>query len=134
MVTKKKTGGAKKKAAPKAAAKRTYKKKSEASYIPGAMATAALVAVNYDGLVKAADYVQKSSSQGLVKGVENFAMGTGSGAKQARARLIGKEALVKDAIAIGGGYLAGEIVRKYAPSVIKKPIAKISKKIPRVVK
>lgn len=100
--------------------------------IPSAMATAALVAVNYDGIRNAYKYVMSSSQSGIVGGVRNLATGTGSGAKAARAGLISKNALVKDAVAIAGGYIGGEIVKKYAPSVIKAPLGKIAKKIPKV--
>lgn len=130
-----------KKAPVKARTRTVYRYKKRASprrksgipMIPSAMASAALVAANYNGIANAWKYVNSSSSAGLLAGARNLAMGTGSGAKAARAGLIGKDALVKDAIAIGGGYLAGEIVKKYAPGVIKRPAGKLAKKIPKVI-
>ena len=135
MVTKKRTAAKARtrtvyRTAPK---KRVYRKKSGTSMIPSAMATAALVAVNLDGIKAAYNYSINSSTKGPVAGFKNYLMAPTSGAKAARAKLIGKDALVKDAIAIGGGYVAGEIAKKYAPGVIKRPLAKISKKIPKVI-
>lgn len=107
------------------------RRKSGIPMIPSAMATAALAAVNYNAAVKAAQYIGSASS--LTKGVQNFALGQGAGAKQLRQNFYSKDALVRDAIAIGGGYVAGEIVKKYAPAVVKRPLGKIAKKIPKVI-
>ena len=134
MVTKKrKASRPKTRTVYRTAPRKAYRKKSGVTMIPSAAATVALAAVNYNGVKKAVNYVQSSSSAGLTGGVRNLVMGSGSGAKAARSALIGKDALIKDAVAVAGGYLAGELVKKYAPSVIKSPMGKLAKKIPKVI-
>ena len=134
MVTKKrKASRPKTRTVYRTAPRKAYRKKSGVTMIPSAAATVALAAVNYDGVKKAYNYVTTSSQKGIVGGVRNLAMGSGSGAKAARSALIGKDALIKDAVAVAGGYLAGELVKKYAPSVIKSPMGKLAKKIPKVI-
>lgn len=132
MVTKK-SKVAKTRTVYRSAPKKIYRrKKSGMADIPAAAATVALAAVNYNGVKKAVNYVQSSSSAGLTGGVRNLIMGSGSGAKAARSALIGKDALIRDAVAVAGGYVAGEVAKKYAPGVIKRPMGKIAKKIPKV--
>lgn len=134
MVTKKRSPvKAKTRTVYRTAKKRTYRRKSGTAMIPSAMASAALVAVNLDGIKAAYNYATTSSSKGVAQGVKNYLLAPTSGAKAARAKLIGKDALVKDAIAIGGGYVGGEIVKRYAPAFIKAPLGKLSKKIPKVI-
>lgn len=117
----------------RAAARKTYRrKKSGITDIPAAAATVALVAANYNGIKTAWNYAKSSSSAGLTKGLYNLAMTNGAGAKAARSALIGKQALIRDAVAVAGGYVAGEVAKKYAPGVIKRPMGKIAKKIPKV--
>lgn len=115
-------------------APRKRRAKSGYDKIPSAMATVGLVAVNFDGLKKVYNYVTTSSPQGgVIKGVQNFLFTNGAGAKTARSALISKDALIKDGIAIAGGYIGGEVVKKYAPTVIKKPVGLLAKKIPKVI-
>ena len=132
MVTKKRKA-AKTRTVYRSAPKKIYRrKKSGMADIPAAAATVALVAANYNGIKTAWNYAKTSSSAGLTKGLYNLAMTNGSGAKAARSALIGKQALIRDAVAVAGGYVAGEVAKKYAPGVIKRPMGKIAKKIPKV--
>lgn len=134
MVTKKRNAAkAKTRTVYRTAKKRVYRKKSGTSMIPSAMATAALVAANLDGIKAAYDYSINSSTRGPVAGFKNYLMAPTAGAKAARAKLIGKDALVKDALAIGGGYIGGEVVKRFAPNFIKAPLGKLAKKIPKVI-
>ena len=130
MVTKK-SKAAKTRTVYRSAPKKIYRrKKSGITDIPAAAATVALAAVNATAIKNAVDYIGTASS--VTKGIQNYTMGQGAGAKKLRAQLIGKDALIRDAVAVAGGYVAGEIVKKYAPGVIKRPMGKIAKKIPKV--
>lgn len=132
MVTKKRKA-AKTRTVYRSAPKKIYRrKKSGMADIPAAAATVALVAANYNGIKTAWNYAKTSSSAGLTKGLYNLAMTNGAGAKAARSALIGKQALIRDAVAVAGGYVAGEVAKKYAPGVIKRPMGKLAKKIPKV--
>lgn len=45
------------------------------------------------------------------------------------------KAQLKKAAAYGlAGYVAGEAVAKYAPTAVKKPVGKIAKKVPKLIK
>lgn len=50
-------------------------------------------------------------------------------AKAAGKKMIQSESLVKDAQYMLAGYIAGKVVKKYAPKAIKKPVAKIADKV-----
>lgn len=95
--------------------RRVYRKKSAATAIPAAAATIGMAAANLGPI------------QTIVNNM------TVSGVKSAISAATTKEALIKTGIYTAGGYVAGEVVRRYAPSIIKTPMAKIAKKIPKVV-
>lgn len=112
-------------------ARRIYRrraKKSGTQYIPAAMATVSLVYANADNLKRFAD---KIGADG-VKAIPNLVMGQGNDYKWLRQQFTKGDQLVKDAAYYAGGYLGGEVVKKYAPSVIKTPLGKLAKKIPRM--
>ena len=127
MVTKKKPA---KRAAPRAAPKKraTRRNKSGITRIPDAAATVGLVVANAGLIGRTLD---KVSSDGI-KAIPNLVMGSGSDYKWLRQQFIKPEQLVKDAVGVAGGYVAGEIAKKYAPGFIKRPMGKIAKKIPKV--
>ena len=111
------------KAAPRAAApKKVYRRraKSGVQYIPAAMA---LVAANADNIKHVVNNIQ---THGLTKSAKYYLTNS-----KGYGRFIGADQLVKDAMYYAGGYVAGEIAKKYAPSVIKTPMGKLAKKIPR---
>lgn len=112
------------------AKKRIYRRraKSGTQYIPAAMATVGLVYANADNLKRFAD---KIGTDG-VKAIPNLVMGQGNDYKWLRQQFTKGDQLVKDAAYYAGGYLGGEVVKKYAPSVIKTPLGKLAKKIPRL--
>lgn len=129
MVTKKKKTNRR---APRraATARKVYRRraKSGVQYIPAAMATVGLVAANADALKRTAD---KIGADGI-KAIPNLVMGQGSDYKWLRQQFFKSDQLIKDAAYYAGGYIGGEIVKKYAPSVIKTPLGKLAKKIPRM--
>lgn len=127
MVTKKKTPAKRRTAAP-AKKRRVYRKKSGITYIPAAAATVGLVAANADNLKRTMNLI----SQDGVKAIPNLVMGKGNNYQWLRQQYISGDQLVKDAAYYAGGYLGGELVKKYAPSVIKTPLGKLAKKIPRM--
>lgn len=122
MVKKKSTRKTARSAAP---AKRIYRRraKSGTQYIPAAMATVGLVAANIPQLKVGMKNIQ---TRGVIGAVDHF---VNDGAYK---KYIEFNALKKDAIYYAGGYLAGEAVRRYAPKMIKAPLGKLAKKIPRV--
>ena len=132
MVTKKKT--TKKRAAPRAAApkRRTYRKKSDSAAIPGAAATAALVAVNYPNIVGLVHAINNNGAAKPAEMIKRAIPGNSGWVTERYGKFVSKDALITDAAAVAGGYIAGEVIKKYAPGIIKRPIAKISKKIPKV--
>lgn len=105
-------------------AKKAYRRKSPNAAIPGAMATVGLL------------YANKRILSDIVK----YSNGTPKGIVDATARVVKSgrpwtvDQLTKDAMYVAGGYIGGEVVKKYAPSVLKKPIAAISKKIPKIIR
>lgn len=124
MVKKTKTP---RKAAPRAAApKKVYRRraKSGVQYIPAAMATVGLVAANADNIKHVMNNIQ---TNGLTKSAKYYLTNS-----KGYGRFIGADQLVKDAMYYAGGYVAGEIAKKYAPAVIKTPMGKLAKKIPRL--
>ena len=109
-------------AAPKKKARRTT---SGTKYIPSAAATVGLVLANADNIKSDIKYVQKF-------GVKRF-LTKGQMQEKRYAKYIDAGQLVNDALYTAGGYVAGEIAKKYAPGVIKRPMGKIAKKIPKVI-
>lgn len=127
MVTKKRSGG---KAAPRrrsyaarGAAPRRRSKKSGIPMIPGAAATLGLFLANKDYIVNDVGYFVK---YGVSKGVNSVIN------KKSWKKYMTVDQLAKDAIYTAGGYVAGEVAKKYAPGVIKRPLGKLAKKIPKV--
>lgn len=116
-----------------APARRIYRrrvKKSGYDKIAPAMATVALVAVNAGKLKNIYSNATKYSINPAR--VANRVM-KDQATKDAIKDLVSFNSLVTDGVALAGGYIGGEVVRKYAPTVIKKPLAKIAKKIPKVI-
>lgn len=126
-MVKKKTTTKKARSAP-AKAKKTYTKKSDTRYIPAAAATVGIVYANADNIKR---FMDKVSADGL-KAFPNVVTGKGSDYKWLRQQFVSGNQLVKDAVYYAGGYVGGEIAKKYLPNVIKKPMGKIAKKIPRM--
>lgn len=130
MVKKKTPRKTARRAAP---ARRIYRRRAKSGYdkIAPAMATVALAAVNA-GKVKSiwnnATYNTGMDVSKIVKRIK-----TDNGTHKAMRAMVSSDALIADAAAIAGGYIGGEVVRKYAPTVIKKPLAKLAKKIPKVI-
>lgn len=120
--------------APRAAApaRRIYRRRAKSGYdkIAPAMATVALVAVNAGKLKNIYSNATKYSVNPAR--VANRVM-KDPATKDAIKDLVSVNSLVTDVAAIAGGYIGGEVVRKYAPTIIKKPIAKLVKKIPKVI-
>ena len=121
MVKKKTTRRTARRASP---AKRIYRRKSDTAAIPGAMATVGLILANKQEIKNVMNY-----NQGTLKGTMDAAVRVVKSG-----RLFTLDQLAKDAAYMAGGYVGGEVVKKYAPSVLKKPIAKISKKIPKIIR
>lgn len=139
MVTKKRSG---RKAAPRrrvyAARRAAPRRRKSTGYdkIAPAMATVALVAVNAGKLKRAFAAVTNNGKASIGQYPKNFIDGVTGASPFVQSQmkpLVEADALVTDAVAIAGGYVGGEIVRKYAPTVIKKPLAKLAKKIPKVI-
>ena len=122
MVKKKNTPKKRARAAP---AKRVYRrrKNSGVTQIPAAMATAGLVLANA-GNIK--EDLNKISQIGLGKMAKVYVP------RGYYKKYMNGGQLVNDALYTVGGMIAGEAVRKYAPTIIKKPLGKIAKKIPKV--
>ena len=122
MVKKKTTPRKRASAAP---AKRVYRRRKNTgiSQIPAAMATAGLVFANANNIKEDID---KIGQIGLGKMAKVYIP------RGYYKKYINGGQLVNDAVYSVGGMIAGEVVRKYAPSVIKKPMGKIAKKIPKV--
>ena len=128
MVTKKRTARkARSRTVYRTAAKKTYRrKKSGITDIPAAAATVALVAVNANAIKDYANYLKTYGS------VITHKHPVGDFAARMQKTFVNKQQIIKDAAAIAGGYVGGEVVKKYAPSVLKSPLGKIAKKIPKV--
>lgn len=103
--------------------KRVYRNKNGYQSIGPAMATVGLVAANAANI---SDTIGALKKYGMSKGVSVIA-------DRGWQKFVTKDQLVKDGLYLAGGYIGGELVKKYAPSVIKKPIGKIAKKIPKVI-
>lgn len=110
-------------AAPKK--KKTRRTTSGTKYIPSAAATVGLVVANAGNIKSDINYIKKF-------GVKRF-MTKGQMQEKRYAKYIDAGQLVNDALYTAGGYVAGEIAKKYAPGVIKRPMGKIAKKIPKVI-
>ena len=113
MVKRKTT--AKKRSTSSASKKRTYHKKSPNTYIPSAAATVGLA------------YAMKGP---ILSVVNNMSV---QGAKSAAQQAVQVDNIKKAAIYTAGGYVAGEVIKRYAPKIIKTPAGKIAKKIPRIL-
>lgn len=97
------------------ARRRSYRRKSDSSYIPSAGGTVGLAYANMNA-------IQTVIGDMSINGVK-------TAIKQATT----PDQLKKTAIYTVGGLLAGEAVKRFAPNVIKKPLGKIAKKVPRVI-
>lgn len=105
-------------------AKRIYRRrrKSGISEIPAAAATVGLLAANADYLKYTATVLSNGSKFGdKVTWMKNN-----------YPNLLKADRLKKDAIYAAAGYVGGYLAKKYAPSVIKTPMGKIAKKIPKM--
>ena len=98
------------------AAPRRRRKISPTKYIPSAGATVGLALANKD----------------IIQHIANnpFQLDTYKSAAQAA---IQPNRLKQDAVNMVVGYGAGWAVKQFAPKMIKEPIGKIAKKIPRVI-
>lgn len=124
MVTKKRT--AKRRASAPRKARRIYRKKSDTSYIPAAAATVGVVVANLDNLKKDWNFIKTHPiGTKLTSNGKEYIMNSWQ-------KYIEPSNLVKSAIGYGAGYVGGEIAKKYAPGVLKRPMGKIAKKIPRM--
>lgn len=103
--------------------KRVSRNKNGYQSIAPAMATVALAAANAQNI---SDTVGALKKYGVSKGVAVIA-------DRGWQKFVTKDQLVKDGIYLAGGYMGGELVKKYAPAFIKKPLGKIAKKIPKVI-
>lgn len=112
------------------APRKRYHKKSDASYIPGAAATVGLVIANADALKSLGNAVSTHGVIPMANSLIKDPASRGYWVKQ----FVSTDALVKDAVGLAGGYVAGEVVKKYAPAVIKRPVGKIARKVPRVIR
>lgn len=139
MVTKRKTA---KRAAPRRrayaarrAAPRRRTVKNGYDKIAPAAATVALVAVNAGKLKNLAGAITNANRDPIGKwpsrAIDGLT-GKNSWVNGTMKKFISADALVTDAVAVAGAYAAGELVRKYAPTMVKKPLGKIAKKIPKV--
>lgn len=99
--------------------------------IAPAMATVALVAVNKDNIKNLANAVTNNGAAKISE-MPSRLVGTTWG-RQQLGKFVTTDQLMTDAVAVAGGYVAGELFNKFAPTVLKKPVAKISKKIPKVI-
>lgn len=114
----------------------TSKKAPQYANIPAAAATVALAAVNvnnFKGLMRSVSNNGRSPIADYPARFYRGFTGKNDWVSENMKKFVSSESLVKDGIAIVGGYIGGELVRKYAPTVLKKPIAKIAKKIPKVM-
>lgn len=135
MVTKRKSPAkAKTRTVYRAAPRKRRTVKTGYDKIAPAMATAAFVAVNVPAIKGAWGAITNNGRAKIGEYPERILAGfTGKGwVNDSYKRFINADSLVKDAAAIAGGYLGGEIIRKFAPTAIKKPIAKIAQKLPKV--
>lgn len=112
------------------APRKRYHKKSDASYIPGAGATVGLVIANANALKELGGAVSTHGAIPMANSLIKDPASRGYWVK----KFVSSDALVKSAVGLAGGYVAGEAVKKFAPGIIKKPIGKLSKKVPRVIK
>ncbi len=97
-------------AAPK---RRSYRKKSGTTMIPAAAATVGAV------------YAMKEPIKTVI---QNMSV---SGVKSAAQQAVQVDTIKKTALYTAGAYVAGEALKRYAPKVVKSPLGKIAKKIPK---
>lgn len=93
--------------------RRSYRKKSGTTYIPSAAATVGIAVAMKDPIMTAVNTMSVD------------------GVKTAARQAVQVDTLKKTAIYAAGGYVAGEVIKRYAPKIIKTPAGKIAKKIPR---
>lgn len=110
----KSTTATRRRASPATTRRRSYRKKADSSYIPAAAATAGLVCANIEPIRTV---------------VSNMSV---AGLKAAAHQAVQPDQIKKTAIYTVGGAVGGELFKKFAPNVIKKPVGKIAKKMPRV--
>ena len=111
----KKNKTTKKKSSPAATSPQRKRKSSPTKHIPSAGATIGLVMANKD----------------IVQEVINAPF-SGQTYKNALNTAIQPERLKQDAINAAIGYGAGWAIKNYAPRVVKEPLGKLAKKIPKV--
>lgn len=104
--------------------------------IPAAAATVALVAVNAGKAKQLYRAINNNGKQAtlpaMIARTKEGLLGKNNWVNGNMKAFISADALVMDAVAVAGGYVGGEIIKKYAPGVIKRPLGKIAKKIPKV--
>lgn len=110
----KSTSSTRRRATTTATRRRGYHKKADSSYIPAAAATVGLMYANM---------------QPIRTVVSNMSV---AGLKQAAHEAVQPEQLKKSAVYTVGAAVGGEVFKKFAPNVIKRPVGKIAKKMPRV--
>lgn len=126
MVTKKRTPAkAKTRTVYRAAPRKARRSTSGTKYIPAAAATVGIVAANVGNLKQDMEFIQTHNFGDLSKYGREY---VGNFWK----KYVTVDNLTKSAIGYGVGYVAGEVAKKYAPGVIKRPLGKIAKKIPKV--
>lgn len=136
MVTKKRTATKPKTRTVYRAAPKKRRVNTGYDKIAPAAATVALVAANVGNVKGLVNSVTNNGRSPIGDYPARFCRGlTGKNewVSENMKKFVSSDALVKDGIAIVGGYLGGELVRKFAPTAVKKPIAKIAKKIPKVI-
>ena len=97
-------------AAPK---RRSYRKKSGTTMIPAAAATVGAVV---------------AMKKPIMTVIQNMSV---NGVKAAAQEAVQVDTLKKTAIYTAGAYVAGEAIKRYAPKIVKAPMGKIAKKIPK---
>lgn len=97
-------------------APRKRRKSSPTKYIPSAGMTIGLAVANKDILMNVAN--------------NPFQLDT---YKSAAMQAIQPERLKNDALYGVGGYAAGYAIKKFAPKIVREPLGKIAKKIPRLM-
>lgn len=131
MVTKKRSS---RKAAPRRHAARKAaprrRGKSGITYIPSAMATVALVATQADNLKNLYNAVTRNGNANLSEIPKQI---MSANTQRAAKKFVTVQNITTAGLALAGGYVAGEVVKTYAPGVIKRPLGKIAKKIPKVI-
>lgn len=113
-MAKRKTRAAPRRRLSSAPRRRASHKKSDAMYIPAAAATAGLIYANLP-------VIRNVVGNPSIDGVKSAAM-----------QAVQVDQLKKTAAYTIGAGVAGEAIKKFAPSIVKKPLGKVAKKMPRV--